>query len=56
MKLRYQKEKPFVITQPIYLRVEKGVTYETADKELQKQLIELGFHEVKPAKKKEGEE
>jgi hypothetical protein len=57
MKLRYYKDKKFMLLLPITLRVERGTEYETDDKELIKELKELGFKEVKaPKEQKEGEE
>lgn len=37
------------------LMVQKGTEYETADKDIQKRLKELGFKEVKAKKKEEGD-
>jgi hypothetical protein len=56
MKLRYEGEKRFRVLFPIDKTVEKGTEIETDSKDKQKRLKELGFKEVKPNKKKEGDE
>jgi hypothetical protein len=56
VKLRYDKENEFRIIFPVDLQVSRGTTFETTDKDTQKRLKDLGFHEVKQNKKKEDDE
>jgi hypothetical protein len=56
LKLRYDKENEFRILFPIDLHVKRGTIHETTDKDTQKRLKDLGFHEVKQNKKKEDDE
>lgn len=46
-KFVYEGERKFLILYPVDQLVEKGTEIETADKVLIKELLELGFKEIK---------